>query len=277
MSSQNTLASRDSDDRQRLVERISDLEQDLWNARRLHLTIERNNRLFEALLASSTEGIALTRLDGTLIRVIRSIAGHVGADLVGLSVFDFIHPEDTGRMLECYRQIAAKRVHKIEHECRLLKRDGSSVWVAGTITDMLDDPAVQAIVHNYRSVSERKDAELAAAEFAAVIQQAPFAAFSKRVTGEILTWNQGAREMFGYEAGEIIGQSISVLVPPALWDEERHRRSLVVEKRVATPKFQTLRLRKDGTLIPIELVLSPLIAGGRVEGVAHLSYRRDSA
>ncbi len=140
---------------QRLLDRISDLEQELWNTRRLHETIERNNRMFEALLASSQDGIALTRLDGILIRVIRSVAGWNPAELAGVPVFRLIHPEDVDRMRDCYRQIAEKRVAKMSHEVRLLRPDGSSIRVANTVTDMLDDPAVQAIVHNYGSIGGR--------------------------------------------------------------------------------------------------------------------------
>ena len=267
MSSKTTPVLKTDDHAQRLLEKISELEQELRNTRRLHETIERNNRLFEALLSSSQDGIALTRLDGVVIRVIRSVAGWKPAEIAGRSVFDLVHPEDVGWMRECYRQIAEKRAPKKSHEVRLVTPDGSSIRVAGTVTDMLDDPAVQAIVHNYGSVMGR-----AASELTAAIQQAPFAVFSKRATGEILTWNQGARQMFGYQPEEIIGQSISVLVPPERVEEEQQRRALVIEHGAPLPKIDTVRLRKDGTRIPIALVLCPLVSGGRVEGITHLSY-----
>ncbi len=140
---------------QRLLDRISDLEQELWNTRRLHETIERNNRLFEALLASSQEGIALTRLDGVVIRVIRSVGGWDPGETAGMPIFRLIHPDDVEQMRQSYHQIAEKRVEKVSHQFRLLRPDGSSMLVAGTVTDMLDDPAVQAIVHNYWSVAGR--------------------------------------------------------------------------------------------------------------------------
>ncbi len=267
MSSDTTSALIGRDDVQRLLDRISDLEQELWNTRRLQETIERNNRMFEALLASSHDGIALTRLDGILIRVIRSVAGWDPAELAGVPVFRLIHPEDVGQMRECYRQIAAKRVVKVSHEVRLLRPDGSSVRVANTVSDMLDDPAVQAIVHNYAGTTEEKSHELAAA-----IQQAPFAVFSQRLTGEILTWNRGAQEMFGYRADEIIGRPDSVLVPPERIDEARRSRAQVTGQNAALPVIHTQRLRKDGSRIPIALVLCPLISGQCVDGVIHLSY-----
>ncbi|MDR3702396.1 MAG: PAS domain S-box protein [Candidatus Sulfopaludibacter sp.] len=267
MSSDTTSALISRDDVQRLLDRISDLQQELWNTRRLQETIERNNRMFEALLASSHDGIALTRLDGILIRVIRSVAGWNPAELAGVPVFRLIHPDDVKQMRECYRQIAEKRVAKVSHEVRLMRPDGSSIRVVGTVSDMLDDPAVQAIVHNYASITEGKSQELVAA-----IQQAPFAAFSKSKTGEILTWNRGAQEMFGYRADEIIGRSVSVLVPPERSEEAQRCLARVIEQGAAHPVIHTQRLRKDGSRIPIALVLCPAMSGERVEGVIHLSY-----
>ncbi len=255
-----------------LVERISELEEDIRNLRRLQLTIQRNNTLFEALLASSHDGITLTRLDGTLIRVVRSIVGYGSTELTGTSIYDLVHAQDRAGMREHYALLAQGAVRQIEHQTRLLRPDGSFMWVQGTITDMIDDPAVQAIVHNYWNVTQQKAAEIASAELAAVIRYAPFATFSKSMTGEILTWNDGAKEMFGYQSGEIIGRHVSVLVPAELQLEEERYRSLVIQQKTPTPKLRTVRIRKDGGRLPIELVLSPLLTGECIHGVAHLSY-----
>jgi PAS domain S-box-containing protein len=255
-----------------LVERISDLEEDIRNLRRLQLTIERNNTLFEALIASSHDGIALTRLDGTMIRVVRSIVGYGSTELTGTSIYDLVHADDRDNMREHYARFAKGLARQIVHQTRLLRPDGSFLWVQGTMTDMIDNPAVQAIVHNYRNITLLKAGEVASAELAAVIRYAPFATFSKSMTGEILSWNDGAAEMFGYRCSEIIGRHISVLIPPELQLEEERIRALVLQQRAPTAKLRTTRLRKDGGRLPIELVLSPLITGTCIHGVAHLSY-----
>jgi len=267
MSSEITPAGNGRDEVQRLLDKISDLEQELWNARRLRETIERNNRMFEALLASSQDGIALTRLDGIVIRVIRSVAGWGLAELAGVPIFRLIHADDVEKMRECYRQIAEKQAAKVSYEVRLLRPDGACVRVSGMLTDMLDDPAVQAIVHNYGGVSEGTGSELAAA-----IQQAPFAAFCKTATGEILTWNRGAQEIFGYQAEEIIGRPVSLLIPPERREEARRYQARVMDQAAALPIIHTLRLRKDGSRVPIALSLCPWMSGMCVKGMIHLSY-----
>jgi len=73
----------------------------------------------------------------------------------------------------------------------------------------------------------------------------------------ITTWNAGAERLFGYLAEEIIGQPISVLIPPDRQDEER-----TIIERVGRGErvdhYETMRLRKDGSLVPVSLTVSPV-------------------
>ena len=261
---------------QSLRDRISLLEEENDNLRGLDRALSRNTALFEALIASSRDGIALTRLDGTIIRIVKSILGSTPTGLSGLPVEEVVHPEDREIIRESYRRLAAGTV-QVEHSVRLLNQQGQSVWVEGTVTDMLDNPAVQAVVHNYRDITLRKRHDLLTAEFMAIVENAPFAIFSKTLSGEILTWNHGAQKIFGYTAAEIIGQHVWTLVRPELREaEERNRRS-VIECRKAVPRFRTIGLHRTGADLPLELVLAPLITDGRIHGIAHLSYAIEKA
>jgi PAS domain S-box-containing protein len=272
MPNQTPLESVIVDPAQQWIERVSGLEEEIRNLRRLHLTIERNNTLFEALLASSRDGITLTRLDGTIIRAVRPILGYEVSELPGTPIYKLLHAEDCEALRAAYRRLGDREQGQIELELRLHRPDGSFAWVQCTLTDMLDNPAVLAIVINYRNVTRLKTSEFAAAEFEAVIRRAPFAVFSKNMDGEILSWNERAKDLFGYERDEIVGRHISTLVPPELREEEQRHRSLAIERKMATPKIRTKGLRKDGTHFPLELVLSPIVTGGCVRGIAQLSY-----
>jgi PAS domain S-box-containing protein len=271
MKASSTESTKSVHSQQELLERISELEQEVWNLQDLRLTIERNSHLFEALLEASNDGITLTRHDGTVIRVVRSIFGNTSS-LAGLPVFEIIHPEDRLLLREYYRRINEEGVRQLEREIRAITPEGGVIWVSVTIRDMLDDPAVQAFVLNYRDITDLKKAAILSGELAAVIDHAAFAAFSKSIAGQILTWNRGAQEMFGYEPGEIVGQHISVLVPPELQEQERSWRAEVVARKTPTPKTPTTRLRKDGVPVPIELVLSPALSAGAVTHIVHLSF-----
>src|SRR4051794_22060144 len=99
------------------------------------------------------------------------------------------------------------------------------------------------------------------ARLAAIVQSSDDAIVSKTLEGVVLTWNAAAERIFGYSAAEMVGASIYRLVPPELHGEER-----VVLERVSrgfpVTHMETLRVRKDGTVFPVELPSPPCETGG---------------
>ncbi len=106
---------------------------------------------------------------------------------------------------------------------------------------------------------------------AAIVESSEDAIVSKDLNGVITSWNAGAEKIFGYSAAEAIGRPITILIPEDRRDEEprileRIRRS----ERVA--HYETIRRRKDGTLIHISLSVSPVRDGmGRIVGASKIA------
>ena len=271
MATSEFLAGSKQDELQSLRERISELDEQVANLQRLEETIKRNNRLFEALLVSSKDGIALTRPDATVIRIIKSALDYGSTEVTGLSIFDLIHPDDRVAMRQCYAELMKGHGSRVRHEVRMLSPDGSPVWVESTVTNMLDDPNVQAIVHNYRNITQRKAAEITGLEFAALIEQAPFALFSKDLEGKIQSWNIAAERTFGYASAEIIGQHIWRLVPKENQSDEAAMRNEVIRTGTSIGPIPAIRVHKDKTQIPVQLTLVPMIEDGHVRGILQLS------
>ncbi len=96
---------------------------------------------------------------------------------------------------------------------------------------------------------------------------------SKKLDGTILSWNAAAERIFGYSAAEMVGSSIFVLIPPELHESERQILARLAAGQHIT-HLETIRRRKDGTLIPIELSISP-IRDSRGEVVGASSIKRD--
>src|SRR5438132_1597721 len=91
----------------------------------------------------------------------------------------------------------------------------------------------------------------------AIISSAEDAIISKDLNGCVTSWNPAAEKIFGYAAGEMIGQSIAKLIPPDHIDEESHileriRRGERIEH------FESKRQRKDGRIIDVSLTISPI-------------------
>ena len=103
---------------------------------------------------------------------------------------------------------------------------------------------------------------------AAIVESSDDAIIGKTLDSVIRSWNDGARRIFGYEAREIVGKPVYVLIPPELQGEEpaiiaRLLRGERVEH------YETVRIRKDGVRIDVSLSVSPIRdAGGRIVGAA---------
>jgi PAS domain S-box-containing protein len=126
-------------------------------------------------------------------------------------------------------------------------------------------------VWSFRDITERKRAEEIRARLAAIVESSDDAIVSKTLKGIIITWNKGAERMFGYTADEVVGKHITILMPPERVDDEpaileRLKRGERVDH------FETVRRRKDGTLLDISLTISPIYdASGRIIGAAKIA------
>jgi len=140
-----------------LLERISELEQENDNLRKLEQTIRRNIYLFDALLRASKEGIMLLTPELTILRVIHSALGYAERDLLGEPLLSFIHPDDAGSLRESWSKLVTGVRGTGIIDFRALAPDGSWNWLRGHATDMLDDPNVHAIVLNMRRIDKTSE------------------------------------------------------------------------------------------------------------------------
>lgn len=113
--------------------------------------------------------------------------------------------------------------------------------------------------------------EQATLHLASIVESSDDAIVSKDTNGIIRSWNGAAERLFGYEAGEIVGKSILTIIPAERQQEEtaiieRIRAGLKVEH------FETVRRRKDGSLVDVAVTVSPIRdASGRVVGASKIA------
>lgn len=106
-------------------------------------------------------------------------------------------------------------------------------------------------------ITDRRKAEEKNYQLASIVQSSDDAITGKTLDGVITTWNKGAEKIYGYAENEIVGKSMTVLIPPAL---EKDLRQLLerVKEGEHIQHYETLRLRKDGSVINVSLTLSPI-------------------
>lgn len=120
-------------------------------------------------------------------------------------------------------------------------------------------------------IEERRRAEHSQRHLASIIESSDDAIASKDLNGTIISWNAGAERLFGYPAAEIIGKPVTVLIPDDHLDEEpgiieRIRRGERIDH------YETIRRRRDGTLIDVSLSVSPVMdAEGRVVAASKIA------
>lgn len=126
-------------------------------------------------------------------------------------------------------------------------------------------------IERMRMEAARREAEQASRRLAAIVTTSQDAIISKDLDSNITSWNAGAERVFGYTPDEMIGQPITILIPPERLDEEvqiidRVRRGERVEH------YETVRRRKDGSLVDISLAVSPVMdATGAVVGASKIA------
>jgi PAS domain S-box-containing protein len=119
--------------------------------------------------------------------------------------------------------------------------------------------------------STREKSEELQARLAAIVQSSDDAIVSKTLEGIITSWNAAAARIFGYTAEEVIGRSITIIIPADRLEEEA--RVLAAIRRGETiDHFETIRVRKDGTMVPISLTVSPVRnPTGEITGVSKIA------
>ena len=106
---------------------------------------------------------------------------------------------------------------------------------------------------------------------ASIVESSHDAIVSKTLDGIITSWNGGAERVFGYSASEAIGQPITIVIPEDRQSEEREILTRI-RRGERIDHFETIRQRKNGSLIVVSLTVSPVKdANGKVVGASKIA------
>jgi PAS domain S-box-containing protein len=120
-------------------------------------------------------------------------------------------------------------------------------------------------------VTERNLAHMVSQRLAAIVESSDDAIVGKDVDGIINSWNRGAERVFKYKANEVIGKPVTILIPPERQNEEEQILERI-RRGEQLKHFETIRRRKDGTLIDVSLTISPVKdPGGTVIGASKIA------
>jgi PAS domain S-box-containing protein len=181
-----------------------------------------------------------------------------------------VHSQDAASVKETIER-ASQDGNDFEHEYRLVMPDGAVKHVHVVARAERDESGKLGFVGAVMDTTERKRGEQATRLLAAIVESSHDAIVSKDLNGIITSWNKGAERLFGYALEEAVGQNILLIIPPGCRDEER----AIIERLTRGEQvdhFETVRMRKDGSLLDVALTISPMKdAAGRIVGASKLA------
>jgi PAS domain S-box-containing protein len=149
------------------------------------------------------------------------------------------------------------------------RKDGSQFWAESNFLPLKDESGKYThCVWTLRDVTERTHAEVTSRLLSSIVEYSNDAIISKTLDGIVLSWNKGAERVYGYTSAEIVGQPMSLLVPPNHPNEfpalmERVRLGETIEH------YETERIKKDEQHIVVSLTVSPILdAANKIAGAS---------
>jgi two-component system, LuxR family, sensor kinase FixL len=236
---------------------------------------EQQRALLSAVVDSSSDAIISYDLSGAITsfnRAAEAMYGYSADEVIGMNVLDTVSlvgtPEQRAEEKETLeRLLRGESIPPYERLRR--RRDGAPLHALVSIST-IRDPSGKIIGTSriVRDVGERKAYEQQRALLSSIIETSNDAIYTKTLDSIVTSWNAAAEAMFGYKASEIVGKSMLILVPPDGVEEEAE-----VLKRTSAGEtirhYETVRVRKDGSLIDVSVTISPLRdAAGTIVGAS---------
>lgn len=192
------------------------------------------------------------------------ILGHAPEEMIGHPFSDFIHPDDrtmTGAEIERIRSGHATTTFQNRH-CH---KDGRVIWLEWSAVVLPGGGVVYGVG---RDITQRRAAEEDQAFLAAIVQASRNAIIGLSLSGTVRSWNPGAEKLYGYAAAEVIGQSVTFLIPAELHNQEAEMLERATQGQ-RVPTFEAWRTTRGGQQILVLITIAPVLdAAGQVIGVS---------
>jgi PAS domain S-box-containing protein len=178
----------------------------------------------------------------------------LGRRLNELYEYRWLRPEDEAAWLAALEATGSWRGENIH-----VRFDGTELHVESVVNRLRDESgAMIGLLAVIRDISERKRAEAAHAQLVAIVEWSADAIYSCDFDMRILSWNKGAEKLYGWRAEEIIGQPVTLLVPPDRMDESVNKFNSVLKQGQAVVNLETSRRRRDGSCFDVRVTASPI-------------------
>ena len=238
--------------------------------------VEESESLFRELVGQ-VKDYAIFRMDSqghpvTWNEGVKRVLGFDEADFIGKDVRAIFTPEDVQARVPEEELEAAVREGTANNDRWMRRKNGERFAAAGA-TAALRGPAGELLGFTkvLRDQTEKVLAQEELARLAAIVTSTDDAVISTDLQGIVLSWNKGAEQLYGFLADEVIGRPLPTLSP----EDRANERPRILERIMrgeTVSSLETVRRKKDGTLLDVSLTVSPVLdPHGHVVGVAKIA------
>ncbi len=258
--------------------RMKGTVQDITENKKAEEMLKESEGKLKALFELLPVGVSITDKERNILDVnlaLENILGLSRSDLLkGMrETRKYLRSDGTEMPVEEFPSVRAlKEEGSIQSsEMGIIKEDCSIIWTdVSAIALPFSDGQVVIIT---RDITESKKAEEKIKKLANIVESSDDAIVTESFDGIITSWNKGAEQIYGYLAEEVLGKNFSILEPDNLKGEIKQF-SEKIKQGKKIQHYETLRLKKDGTIINVSVTLSPVF-GASGEPVALSAIVRD--
>jgi two-component system, cell cycle sensor histidine kinase and response regulator CckA len=198
----------------------------------------------------------------------RDLSGYTDEEIAEMHPSHFFCEEDRGYIGARIQEVFETGESNAEKD--FLTKDGRRIphYFTGKRIIFDDQPC---IVGMGIDISARVQAEKESLKLVSLVTSSGDAILGVDLQGNIESWNEGAASLYGYHASEIIGRHVSLLIPADRRKEEGDLMAKIKEDKQVN-HYETIRLRKDGTAVPVSLTISPVKdRDGQITGASKIA------
>lgn len=229
------------------------------------------------LLVSSVQDYAIFMLDengivATWNEGAERIKGYKASEIIGKHFSVFYSNEAQALHHAEHELEIAKRDGRYEETGWRVRKDGSQFWANVTLTPIYNENSLIGYAKVTRDLSERKASEQREAIFRLLVSGvSDYAIFMLNPDGTVMTWNEGAQRIKGYKSDEIIGKHFSIFYTKEAQKRKHPQKELEIAMAVGKYEEEGWRLRKDGSLLWANVVITAIYDNGDLVGFAKVT------
>jgi PAS domain S-box-containing protein len=247
---------------------------DITERKRMEEALHEQQQYFESLIENSQAGMSVLSQDGTVryeSPFLERMLGREPGEQVGKSALESVHPDDLPAAASVLAEMSQHPGATAELELRLQHKDGSWRFAQGNGRNLLNDPAVQAIVVSIHDVTERKQMEEALRSgeryFRTLMENSLDSITILNADGTLRWESPSASRMLGYEEGQGVGKTSFELVHPDDMPKVTDTLARLLQNPGGTEHLDVRIQHKDGSWRTLEVTAKNLVDDSIVAGI----------